>query len=363
MSLSRGLAAITTRLRSHCLHRPASALQKQEEQERRDANVQKRTAPPRRRWKKASDKELSPEEARARVQQRREIAEALSKQERGNGQTASLVALFGRGNSADAPVLLVDGYNAAHKLEDSKALLRAGDWNGARSVFQEQLITFATVTEARVTLVWDAMGRNVDGAGARQDRVEAGSLVTVVWSQEAEADNYILRAARRLLDEGSAWVMVATSDRQEHELAREEGTYVMSSEELVRAMAKAGKGAAEAFREHHELNAVRASTLMGGAVAGGMFTQDEHKAGQLDALLYDFKCVDDMKQARAQGVHARDFYSTYDALQAKQRAAAKLLEISQAQPHDRWDDDSGGEDSDHDGWTGEDLGGWLNSVR
>ncbi|MDR1209354.1 MAG: NYN domain-containing protein [Clostridiales bacterium] len=128
--------------------------------------------------------------------------------------------------------LLVDGYNIVFAWKEL-AGLAAESIADARDKLAEDLEKFASVTDEKVIVVFDAY-RVKDGIGS----VERRGPITVIFTREAEtADAYIEKASSVLAREYS--VRVATGDALEQVIILSHGATRVSPGELALEMSEA----------------------------------------------------------------------------------------------------------------------------
>nr|GMC49557.1 uncharacterized protein LOC109172262 isoform X2 [Ipomoea batatas] len=109
-------------------------------------------------------------------------------------------------NTAAIPVLLVDGYNVCGFWAKLKKHFLNGKLDIARQKLIDELVTFSTVREVKVVVVFDAM---MSGLPFHK---ETFAGVDVVYSTETCADAWIEKEAADLRKDGYPEVWVVTSD-------------------------------------------------------------------------------------------------------------------------------------------------------
>ena len=138
--------------------------------------------------------------------------------------------------------LVVDGYNVIHALPRLQVLMRSRRADDARRGLLSLLSEYAAATGERVTVVFDAHGRE-RGSGDR----EVVDGVTVLWgSRGTSADHVIERLVSEASRAGRAIeVCVATNDRLQRELVMAMGGSVMSTESLEARLRSVDQGVGE----------------------------------------------------------------------------------------------------------------------
>jgi predicted RNA-binding protein with PIN domain len=242
------------------------------------------------------------EQAREAIQRRKALDFELTRQK--EFTTPALASVYHSRGAQHAPMLLIDGYNVLFKHAKLKRLLVHGRLEDARDKLHEIVRDFAAAAEAQVTVVWDALRVPEDHLGAGLDRVQELPDLTVVWAGASEADNYIVRAVRRLIVLGAEYVLVVTDDAEERMFARNEGAYTLHAAELMRQATLMRKEGRVSLMAQSAAEAV--ST--GNGIRMHVDTDDVAKALQLQAFQLNFECVEDMQEAAAMGADADSFY-------------------------------------------------------
>lgn len=127
-------------------------------------------------------------------------------------------------------MLVVDGYNVIHAWPLLQQILRERGMEDARARLLTALAEYSAQSQVKVTLVFDAHGRNA--AAASEEDVDG---VTVRYgTRTASADHVIERIANRAARAGNAGDMVvATNDRLQRHLVGGMGVASMSVSSLV----------------------------------------------------------------------------------------------------------------------------------
>ncbi|PIA55418.1 hypothetical protein AQUCO_00700007v1 [Aquilegia coerulea] len=125
------------------------------------------------------------------------------------------------------PVMLVDGYNVCGYWAKLKKHFLNGRLELARQKLIDELITFSSLREVKVVVVFDAM---MSGLPTHK---ETFSGIDIVFSSETCADTWIEKEVVALREDGCPKVWVATSDRCHQQAAHGAGAFVWSSKALV----------------------------------------------------------------------------------------------------------------------------------
>ncbi|KAK9086068.1 hypothetical protein Sjap_026479 [Stephania japonica] len=162
------------------------------------------------------------------------------------------------------PVLLVDGYNVCGYWPKLKKHFANGNLDIARQKLVDELITFSTLREVKVVVVFDAM---MSGLPTHKEsfarwncyssscvslgmvifkrptltlRDEASciskmlAIVDIVFSSDTCADAWIEKEVVALKEDGCPKVWVVTSDHSQQHAAHGAGAYIWSSKALVK---------------------------------------------------------------------------------------------------------------------------------
>nr|GMC48564.1 uncharacterized protein LOC109172262 isoform X2 [Ipomoea batatas]GMC55460.1 uncharacterized protein LOC109172262 isoform X2 [Ipomoea batatas] len=146
-------------------------------------------------------------------------------------------------NTAAIPVLLVDGYNVCGFWAKLKKHFLNGKLDIARQKLIDELVTFSTVREVKVVVVFDAM---MSGLPFHK---ETFAGVDVVYSTETCADAWIEKEAADLRKDGYPEVWVVTSDLNQQIAAYGAGAFVWSCKTLVSEIKTADKELERMLRE------------------------------------------------------------------------------------------------------------------
>ncbi|XP_019176967.1 PREDICTED: uncharacterized protein LOC109172262 isoform X1 [Ipomoea nil] len=146
-------------------------------------------------------------------------------------------------NTAAIPVLLVDGYNVCGFWAKLKKHFLNGKLDIARQKLIDELVTFSTVRELKVVVVFDAM---MSGLPFHK---ETFAGVDVVYSTETCADAWIEKEAADLRRDGYPEVWVVTSDLNQQIAAYGAGAFVWSCKTLVSEIKTAEKELERMLRE------------------------------------------------------------------------------------------------------------------
>ena len=133
----------------------------------------------------------------------------------------------------EEPEMIVDAYNVMHSDPELEGLMRL-DLEAARGSFVERLAGYCSREGRRVTLVFDAGGR--EGAAASED--VTGHLRVVYTAGGQSADDYIERmiySRRRPF----ASAVVVTADYAEQRVAQGAGLARMTPAEFLEALGEA----------------------------------------------------------------------------------------------------------------------------
>lgn len=125
------------------------------------------------------------------------------------------------------PVLLVDGYNVCGYWAKLKKHFMNGRLDIARQKLIDELITFSTVREVKVVVVFDAMKSGLP------THKETFAGIDVVFSSDSCADAWIEKEVVALKEDGCPKVWVVTSDHCQQHAAHGAGAFVWSSKALV----------------------------------------------------------------------------------------------------------------------------------
>ncbi|KAI4298888.1 hypothetical protein L6164_032401 [Bauhinia variegata] len=125
------------------------------------------------------------------------------------------------------PVLLVDGYNVCGYWMKLKKHFMKGRLDIARQKLIDELVTFSTLREVKVVVVFDAM---MSGLPTHKEDF-AG--IDVVFSGETCADTWIETEVAALKADGCPKVWVVTSDHCHQHAAYGAGAFVWSCKALV----------------------------------------------------------------------------------------------------------------------------------
>lgn len=241
-------------------HQARAVLQAKEKAEKRQRQASRHGAGRQRgSYKKAPASGASDAELRQRIEQRRAS----------NDAQAALASVAGHRGEHGAPVLLVDGYNVAHKHLPSLAHLQRDELHAARGIIEDMCAAFARAEEAEVTVVWDAMGNEgARKAGRARNITERHGAITVVYAIWSEADTHIVCTVQRLRDAGAGTVVVATDDvDQAGRVSFDAGGRTISTAQFLRRVEAIGAGARER-----------------GAVFSGAEERRQRQEDELDAL-------------------------------------------------------------------------------
>nr|GMC51464.1 uncharacterized protein LOC109172262 isoform X2 [Ipomoea batatas] len=146
-------------------------------------------------------------------------------------------------NTAAIPVLLVDGYNVCGFWAKLKKHFLNGKLDIARQKLIDELVSFSTVREVKVVVVFDAM---MSGLPFHK---ETFAGVDVVYSTETCADAWIEKEAADLRKDGYPEVWVVTSDLNQQIAAYGAGAFVWSCKTLVSEIKTAEKELERMLRE------------------------------------------------------------------------------------------------------------------
>ncbi|CAI9101460.1 OLC1v1038791C2 [Oldenlandia corymbosa var. corymbosa] len=132
-----------------------------------------------------------------------------------------------QGFDTAVPVLLVDGYNVCGYWPKLKKHFMNGRLDLARQKLVDELITFSTLREVKVVVVFDAM---MSGLPTHK---ESFAGIDIVYSGETCADTWIEKEVVALREDGCPKVWVVTSDRCHQDAAHGAGAFVWSCKALV----------------------------------------------------------------------------------------------------------------------------------
>jgi len=150
------------------------------------------------------------------------------------------------------PCLLVDGYNLLFLYDPSRELVeKKDDLGGARQLIEDLMGEYSQAKKMKVLLVWDAYNRSDMSALFECRITTTASGVDVIFCPDA-ADFYLLSRARELIDEGAAFVTIATSDKEVQDLAFGDNILRASSRELLADVVIQNKERAYALRKIEE---------------------------------------------------------------------------------------------------------------
>ncbi|XP_027113346.1 uncharacterized protein [Coffea arabica] len=149
-----------------------------------------------------------------------------------------------QGIETAVPVLLVDGYNVCGYWPKLKKHFTTGRLDIARQKLVDELITFSTLREVKVVVVFDAM---MSGLPTHK---ESFAGIDMVYSSETCADAWIEKEVVALREDGCPKVWVVTSDRSQQHAAYGAGAFVWSSKALVSEIKASQKEMEMMLREH-----------------------------------------------------------------------------------------------------------------
>ncbi|KAF9587130.1 hypothetical protein IFM89_039647 [Coptis chinensis] len=132
-----------------------------------------------------------------------------------------------QGIETAVPVLLVDGYNVCGYWTKLKKHFMNGRLDIARQKLIDELITFSTLREVKVVVVFDALMSRFP------THKEDFAGIDVVFSSESCADAWIEKEVVALKEDGCPKVWVVTSDRCQQQAAHGAGAFIWSSKALV----------------------------------------------------------------------------------------------------------------------------------
>jgi len=256
----------------------------------------------------------------------------------------TLASIYGTGSRTGAPVLLIDGYNLLGHHAKLR-VLRATSLEQARERLEVILSDYAATVNTAVAVVWDAMGRQDTQCEAGLSSVPGRTLMSI-YTTATEADTFIVRAVRVLLRAGAEYVLVATADVEEGDLARDVGGYVIKCEQLMTEVSRARRDAAAELRLSQEHSTALGRSQSLGSLLGQVQIGDEAKAAEFNAMLQRFNSAHDREEAGRLGMRAHEFYAWRRRQERAASRAASALSDSGSDGSDGSSEDSDSADEE-----------------
>jgi predicted RNA-binding protein with PIN domain len=275
----------------------------------------------------------SREELLEQIRQRRDMNDLLQNRNAGLCSPLRMEGLpdIGSTSSGGPPsVLLIDGYNVVRSHPGLLRLIHANSMESAREGLQQILEAFAGSTEARVMLVWDAIGYKGFGSEGRQDSLEEQGELWILWSALAEADSLILRMLTKARLDGAPHVTIITEDREIADLARNEGAYVLKGSTFLRDLAERANSALK--EQKIELDVQRIKEM---EAVRSVFSISSGWVSKAQARRSGFKSARDWHSAFKQGVDADTYYAQREAHRLHRQRQLRLINSQSARARER----------------------------
>jgi predicted RNA-binding protein with PIN domain len=266
----------------------------------------------------------SREELVEQIRQRKAVNELLSNSKTSQCTSSRMEGLpdIGSTPTGDPPcVLLIDGYNVVRKHPGLLRLIHANSMESARAGLQQMLETFADSTDARVILVWDAMGFEGFGIDGREDRLEEQGSLWILWSGLAEADSLILRMLSKSQLDGAPQVVIVSEDREIAVVARNEGAYVLDGTTLLDDLTSHRRSLLKQRRIELDVQWVTQQQAMRAA-----FSMSSGLVSKAQARKEGFRSVEHYRSALQQGLNAEGFYAREEAVRLSEERRRKRLD-------------------------------------
>ncbi|GMH32172.1 hypothetical protein BSKO_00006 [Bryopsis sp. KO-2023] len=199
-------------------------LVRQKEEEKRKANLSSIGSSYRRRKRTKSELKNA----------RKKHSEGISRKR--EPKRMSFINLYGSDGKQKPPVLLIDGYNLLFKLREIEEE-RFGelDLEGMRDEVEKDLITYSQYHAVKLVVAYDAMGsKGADTLRSMEERREVSGL-DILYCFDYDADTGLLMEVDRLLDLGTEYILVVTSDNLVRTTClRPPWVYVQSTERFIK---------------------------------------------------------------------------------------------------------------------------------
>ncbi|KAL3538429.1 hypothetical protein ACH5RR_001795 [Cinchona calisaya] len=196
-------------------------------------------------WKEFQKRKSNTPKPATSYRRKRVYKEEIPEEEAEDYRDPTLTLYFtNQGIETAVPVLLVDGYNVCGYWAKLKKHFMNGRLDIARQKLIDELITFSTLREVKVVVVFDAM---MSGLPTHK---ESFACIDIVYSAETCADAWIEKEVVALREDGCPKVWVVTSDRSQQHAAYGAGAFVWSSKALISEIKASQKEMEMMLREH-----------------------------------------------------------------------------------------------------------------
>ncbi|XP_058188487.1 uncharacterized protein LOC131306333 isoform X2 [Rhododendron vialii] len=164
-----------------------------------------------------------------------------------------------QGIEIGVPVLLVDGYNVCGYWAKLKKHFMKGRLEIARDKLIADLVTFSTVREMKVVVVFDAM---MSGHSTHKETFHG---VDIVFTGDMCADTWIERevitSVTALKEDGCPDVWVVTSDHVHQQVAHGAGAFIWSCKTLVSEINDTDEEVETRLKQQSTTNSMRGKLL------------------------------------------------------------------------------------------------------